>query len=103
MVGQLGEEQKTEVVKKDGCVSDFNTNEKQTTERNGHKEDVETEINSLETEITAKKEEEDMIKQQIADSQVELKKASENREEENKVFQQTIADQRATQAILKKA
>merc|ERR1719498_997131 len=29
MVGVLGEEQKDEVTKKDGCVSDFNTNEKQ--------------------------------------------------------------------------
>merc|ERR1719240_2160150 len=44
-----------------------------------------------------------MIKQSIADAQVELKKASENREEENKIFQTTVSDQRATQAILKKA
>merc|ERR550514_1526550 len=32
-----------------------------------------------------------------------MKKASENREQENKEFQETIADQRATQAIFKKA
>jgi predicted nucleic acid-binding Zn-ribbon protein len=103
MVGQLGVEQQDEVVKKDGCVTDFNTNEKQTTARNEHKEDVETEINDLESEIGAMKEEQAALKQQIADSQVELKKASENREEENKVFQQTVSDQRATQVILKKA
>merc|ERR1719253_1166610 len=39
----------------------------------------------------------------IADAQLEMKKASENREQENREFQSTIADQRATQAILKKA
>jgi len=103
MVGQLGVEQTDEVSKKDGCVTDFNTNEKQTTEKNNHKEDVEVEINDLKAEIQAKSEEQAMLKQQIADAHVELKKASENREEENKVFQQSVADQQATQAILKKA
>merc|ERR1719353_1786073 len=41
--------------------------------------------------------------QEISDAQIEMKKASENREKENKEFQQTVADQRATQEILKKA
>merc|ERR1719235_905881 len=100
---QLGEEQVEEVAKKDGCVSDLNTNDKQTTERNGHKEDVEVEIESLKAEINSKTEEEKQIMADIADAQTELKKASENREEENKIFQTTVSDQRATQAILKKA
>jgi len=103
MVGQLGVEQKDEVVKKDGCVTDFNTNDKQTAEKTEHKEDVEVEINDLTSEIKAKTEEQESLKQQISEAQIELKKASENREEENKIFQQTISDQRATQAILKKA
>jgi len=103
MVGQLGVEQKDEVVKKDGCVTDFNTNDKQTAEKTEHKEDVEVEINDLTSEIKAKTEEQEALKQQISEAQIELKKASENREEENKIFQQTISDQRATQAILKKA
>merc|ERR1719171_1268996 len=100
---QLGEEQTEEVAKKDGCVSDFNTNDKQTVEKNTHKDDVEVEIGDLKAEIQAKTDEETAIKQDIADTQTELKKASENREEENKVFQTTVSDQRATQAILKKA
>merc|ERR1719502_2158866 len=103
MVGVLGEEQQDEVVKKDGCVTDFNTNEKQTTERTGHKADVETEIADLEADIARLDEEEKKLKANIADSQIELKKASENRESENKDFQTTVSDQRATQAILKKA
>merc|ERR1719375_1286158 len=86
MVVQLGHEQEDEVGKKDGCVKDFNTNDKQTTERATHKSDVEVEIEDLEAEITAKQEEEAALKQQVADAQIEMKKASENREEENKVF-----------------
>merc|ERR1719443_966627 len=55
MVGQLGTEQNNEVKKKDGCIKDENTNEKQTVERTDHKEDVETEINALKADIKVKK------------------------------------------------
>merc|ERR1719321_1456757 len=103
MVGVLGEEQKSEVDKKDGCVGDFNTNEKQTTERTGHLGDVEAEIEVLKADIDHRNEEEASLKAQIEEAQVELKKASENREDENKDFQTVISDQRATQAILEKA
>merc|ERR1719321_2178085 len=103
MVGVLGEEQKSEVGKKDGCVGDFNTNEKQTTERTGHLGDVEAEIEVLKADIDHRNEEEASLKAQIEEAQVELKKASENREDENKDFQTVISDQRATQAILEKA
>merc|ERR1719453_1108727 len=43
------------------------------------------------------------LRARIAEAQEEMKKASENREDENKEFQTVIADQRATQAILEKA
>merc|ERR1719473_1446536 len=39
----------------------------------------------------------------VAQTNVEMKAASQNREAENKDFQVTVADQKATQAILKKA
>merc|ERR1719188_566826 len=42
-------------------------------------------------------------KAQIATTETEIKAASEAREKENSAFQTTIADQRATQEILKKA
>merc|ERR1719198_2290481 len=41
--------------------------------------------------------------QEIADMQLQMKKASENREKENKDFQEVVADQRATRAILQQA
>merc|ERR1719379_428828 len=45
----------------------------------------------------------DALKGQISDTQTEMKKASQLREEENHAFQTEVNDQRATQAILKKA
>merc|ERR1719281_186964 len=42
-------------------------------------------------------------KAQIADTELAIKKASQVREGENAEFQTTVADQRATQAILTKA
>merc|ERR1719265_2619891 len=102
-VGALDKEKTDEIHHEDGCVKDFNENDKQTTERNEHKGDVEQEIADLEEEIGQLNEEEKVLLQEIKHTQIEMKKASENRESENKDFQSTVADQRATQEILKKA
>merc|ERR1719301_334796 len=45
----------------------------------------------------------DTLKSEIADMQVQLKRAGEDRELENKEFQLTVADQRATQKLLQAA
>merc|ERR1719313_1498777 len=103
MVGSLDKEKTDEIHHKDDCVSDLNENDKQTTERNEHKSDVEQEINDLNAEEEHLEAEDKRLRQEISDAQIEMKKASENREKENKEFQQTVADQRATQDILKKA
>ena len=42
----------------------------------------------------------DLLKAEIAEMQVQLKRAGEDREKENKEFQETVADQRATQKLL---
>merc|ERR1711924_352854 len=44
-----------------------------------------------------------MGKAEIAEMQVQMKRAGEDREKENKEFQQTVADQRATQKLLAQA
>merc|ERR1712194_107866 len=43
------------------------------------------------------------LKKEIKDMQVQLKRGSEDRETQNKEFQKTVADQRATQNLLKAA
>merc|ERR1711972_913800 len=45
----------------------------------------------------------DTLKAEIAEMQVQLKRAGEDREKENKEFQTTVADQRTTQKLLKAA
>merc|ERR1719265_104924 len=42
-------------------------------------------------------------KAQISETELQIKKASENREKENAAFQSVVSDQRATQAVLEKA
>merc|ERR1719408_545221 len=103
MTGALGKEKEDEIHHKDDCVTDFNENEKQTTERDGHKADVEQEINDLDSEIEHLQADEKRLMAEIAETQIEMKKASEEREKANRDFQAQVADQRATQEILKKA
>merc|ERR1719486_1860220 len=58
--------------------------------------DLGAEVEQLDGEIAA-------TKAAVKDSEVELQRANENRQKQNAAFQQTVADQRATQAILRKA
>jgi hypothetical protein len=103
MIADLKEQQAEEVKQKEFCNTELNENEKQTykttetlKDLNEKIEDLKVTIETLEQEIAAAKEE-------IATTQVELKKAGEARKAENQEFQVTVSDQRATQAILKKA
>merc|ERR1711907_909507 len=43
------------------------------------------------------------LKSEISEAQVQMKRAGEDREKQNKEFQQTVADQRATQKLLNAA
>merc|ERR1719161_2883532 len=99
----LKEEQAEEVKQKDYCVSEFNQNEKQTAEKMSLKEDLETKIADLGTAIETLTEDIKTLKEEVAETEKEMMKASQLRETQNHEFQVEIADQRATQAILKKA
>merc|ERR1719478_341369 len=103
MVADLKTEQAEEVKFKANCNTEFSTNEKTTFTKKEEKADLEAKIESLTKLIGTLQEEIEAAKKNIADSEVAIKKASETREKENAEFQTTIADQRATQAILSKA
>merc|ERR1719456_2013815 len=103
MVTQLKQEQKDEVKHRDFCIDELNQNEKQTDEAYDTKKELQTKTDDLELQITNTGEEMSDAKQAIADTQLQIKKASENREKENWDYQTTISDQKATQSILKKA
>merc|ERR1712066_102454 len=100
MVAQLLKEKEDEIKHKDFCVSEFNTNELQTEKKTRAKADVTAKIEDLELTIKQLTEAIDALKAEIAEMQVQLKRAGEDREKENKEFQMTVADQRATQKLL---
>merc|ERR1712232_1043614 len=62
--------------------------------------DLIAKIEDLEHTIKQLTEAIDALKAEIAEMQVQLKRAGEDREKENKEFQMTVADQRATQKLL---
>merc|ERR1719262_313838 len=100
MVAQLLKEKEDEIKHKDFCVEEFNTNELQTEKKTRAKEDLTAKIEDLEMTIKQLTEAIDTLKSEVAEMQVEMKRAGEDREKQNKEFQSTVADQRATQKLL---
>merc|ERR1719254_436826 len=100
MIAQLLKEKEDEIKHKDFCVEEFNTNELQTEKKEREKADLIAKIEDLELTIKQLTEAIDALKAEIAEMQVQLKRAGEDREKENKEFQMTVADQRATQKLL---
>merc|ERR1719321_881607 len=103
MVAELKAQQSEEVKLKEFCTSELNENEKQTYSTNQALTDTKAKIESLDTTISTLTKEIEAAQEEIASTQIEIKKASEVREQENAAYQTTVADQRATQEILKKA
>eukprot|EP00929_Paragymnodinium_shiwhaense_P055815 TRINITY_DN2793_c0_g1_i2.p1 TRINITY_DN2793_c0_g1~~TRINITY_DN2793_c0_g1_i2.p1 ORF type:complete len:776 (+),score=331.24 TRINITY_DN2793_c0_g1_i2:84-2411(+) len=103
LLGELKIQQEEEVKFKAYCVKELDENEKAQFNKNEHKEDLETKIAQLGELMERLAAEIKEANEQIADTQLEVKKASQSREGENAAFQQTITDQRATQDILTKA
>jgi len=102
-VDALKQEQKDEVKDKDFCVSELNANEKETAKYSDQKAALDQKIADLTAQTTDLAEAIATLKTEITDTQVGMKKASEVRKSENADFNEIVADQRATQAILKKA
>merc|ERR1712226_1667584 len=103
MVAQLLKEKEDEIKHKDFCVDEFNTNQLQTEKKEREKKDLIAKIEDLEMTIKTLTSEIEALKAEIAEMQVQLKRAGENREKENKEFQMTVADQRETQKLLQAA
>merc|ERR1719276_775204 len=103
MVTQLLKEKEDEIKHKDFCVDEFNTNQLQTEKKEREKKDLIAKIEDLEMTIDALTQAIDTLKSEVAEMQVQMKRAGEDREKENKEFQTTVADQRATQKLLKAA
>merc|ERR1719389_1430578 len=93
MVDKLVKEKEDEIKHKDFCIEEINNNERDTEMKERDKADAQAKIEDLAMTI-------DTLKAQVADLQVQMKRAGEDREKMNKEFQITVADQRATQKLL---
>jgi len=103
MLAELKNQQKEEVDFKEYCNKELDQNDKMSYEKTQQKKDLMAKAEHLAALIAKLAKEMDEAKAQIAATETEIKKASEAREGENADFQTTVADQRASQAVLKKA
>jgi hypothetical protein len=103
LVAELLKEKEDEIKQKDFCVKELNDNQLQTEKKTREKQDLLNHIEDLEATIKALTKAIDTLKAEIAEMQVQLKRAGEDREKQNKEFQMTVSDQRETQKMLKAA
>jgi len=103
MISQLLKEKEDEIKHKDFCVDEFNKNQLQTEKKEREKSDLIAKIEDLELTIKQLTEAIETLKAEIAEMQLQVKRAGEDREKQNKEFQMTVADQRATQKLLQAA
>jgi len=100
MVDKLIKEKEDEIKHKDFCIEELNNNERDTEMKERDKADLEAKIEDLAMTIDTLAKEIEALKADVAELQVQLKRAGEDRENQNKEFQVTVADQRATQKLL---
>jgi hypothetical protein len=103
MIAQLLVEKADEIKHKDFCVDEFNKNQLETEKKEREKQDLIAKIEDLEMNIESLTKAINTLKAEISEMQVQLKRAGEDRERENKEFQTTVADQRASAKLLQAA
>merc|ERR1719197_2182751 len=103
MIADLTKQQAEEVQHKDWCQEELQNNAQETAANDDKKTNLQTSISDLTKTIETLTKNIKANEEAIAKSQAEMKRASEIREGENADFQETVVDQRITQAILQKA
>merc|ERR1719389_1074992 len=103
MVTAIETQKADEIKHRDFCIADLAQNEKATAVGTDEKGDIEAKIADLKSMIDTLSKDMEAKKAEVAEMEVQAKRAGEDREMENAEFQETVADQRATQEILNKA
>merc|ERR1719235_2002691 len=103
MVTALKKEQEDEVKHQEFCAKELKENLASQAATEDTISDLTATIATLEADIDTLATEIEELEAQVVEMKVQVKKASEDRAAENAAFQQTVADQRTTQALLKKA
>jgi len=100
MIDKLKKEGQDEIKERDFCIESLDKNEGDIAMKERDRDDLTAHINDLKLTIETLDKEIEVLKAEIAELQIELKRASENRKKENAEFEATVADQRATQKLL---
>jgi len=100
MVEKLIKEKEDEIKHKDFCIEELNNNERDTEMKERDRDDLVAKIDDLTSQIDSLAKAIEVLKAEVAELQVQMKRAGEDREKMNKEFQTTVADQRATQKLL---
>jgi len=103
MLAELMKQQADEVKLKDYCVEALNENTRQTQDKERTKASLEATIEDLTMTIEELTESIATLKAEIKEMEFQKQRAGETREKENVEFQETVADQRATQKLLTQA
>jgi hypothetical protein len=103
MLAELQSQQKAEYAKWETCKKDIDTTEDKIWDGKVEKRDLGDKHKDLVNTLKQLDADIDEFKNQVAEDEVSLKQAGENRKAENQLFQQSIADQRATITILNMA
>jgi hypothetical protein len=103
MVGALKQEQADEFKHQEFCAKELQENLASQKSTEDTISDLTALIATLEADIDTLATEIKALEAEVVEMKVQVKKASEDRAAENAVFQQTVADQRTTQVLLKKA
>merc|ERR1719387_2605024 len=103
MIADIEAESASEVALKDKCKEEFHKNDMEVMEIDETIKDLTTKINDFASAIDTLGKEIEALKAEIAETTINVQRSNELRVKQNKEFQSAVADQRATQAILKKA
>jgi len=103
MLAELKKQQADEYAKWELCQKDIDTTEDSIKVAENTKEDLQNKHTELTNTIATLKANIEMLKKEIAEMEVSLKQAGEQRHDENELYQTSVMDQRATVNILSKA
>merc|ERR1719157_494269 len=103
MHAELSAEQKAEYEKFESCNKEIDTTEDKIKEGENTKEDLDAKHQDLTNTLARLAKQTDELKAEVADNEVALKAAGENRKADNQLYQATMGDQRATIQVLNMA
>jgi chromosome segregation ATPase len=102
MLAELQKQQSEEYEKWEFCQKEIDTTEDSIKVGLNEKEDLDNKHTELTNTITTIKANIEMLKKEVADMEISLKQAGEDRHDENELYQTSIMDQRTTTNILNK-